>query len=149
MTQAERASAASTAHKLKGSAGNLAIVDVATIATELDHILRKSLCPADCYIRLQQALDIALKSIAQYAGMELTLDNVPVVSLKREQVIPLLERLISAFNTDSPDEIEPVMVELDKHIPALRMKPIRVAVENFDFRGGEAATRSIAIELGV
>jgi CheY-like chemotaxis protein len=149
MAQSEHAVAASTAHKLKGSSGNLALTEVAAIATELDHALRNGKCPADCYIRLQSALDTAFESIARYDAAEITQDNVVPVHFEIEKVIPLLDRLIKAFNTDSPAEIEPVVAELGKFMPSLRLKPIRMAIENFDFRGGAAATRSIAVELGI
>jgi CheY-like chemotaxis protein len=148
MAQAESSAAASTAHKLKGSAGNLAIVDVAAIAADLDHALRSGKSPTDCFIKLQSALDTALESIERYAADDVCVDSFPTVTFEREQVIPLLDRLLRAFNTDSPDEIEPVVAELGKVLPSFRLNPIRIAMENFDFRGGEAATRSIVVELG-
>jgi CheY-like chemotaxis protein/HPt (histidine-containing phosphotransfer) domain-containing protein len=147
MAQAERAAAASTAHKLKGSAGNLAIVDVAAITAELDHALRTGESPASYYIRLQAAMDIALGSIAQYAALDLTVDSVPSLNYKRERLFPLLDRLMRAFNIGSPDEIKPAVAELGKVLPTCRLNPIYIAMENFDFRGGEAATRSIVAEL--
>jgi CheY-like chemotaxis protein len=149
MAQADRSTAASTAHKLKGSAGNLAVVDVAAVAAELDHLLRTGESPADCYIRLLSALDTAFESIARYAAADVYEDSVPSFSYKREQVIPLVDRLMKAFNTDNPDEIEPVLSELAKALPCFLLKPIHLAIENFDFRGGEAAARSMVAELGV
>jgi CheY-like chemotaxis protein len=147
MAQAERTVAASIAHKLKGSAGNLAIVDVAAIAAELDHALRTGESPTSYYFRLRAALGIAFGSIARYAAADLTVDSVPSLKYKRERLFPMLDRLIRAFNTHSPDEIKPAVTELVKVLPTYRLKPIYIAMENFDFRGGETATRSIAVEL--
>ena len=150
MAQAERTAAASIAHKLKGSAGNLALADVAAIAAELDHILRTGESPTDCYIRLQSVLDTALQSIAQYTATDgLDTDTAPSETFKLEQVNPLLNRLLSSFNSDNPDEIEPVLIELGKVVPSIRLKPIHTAVENFDFRGGETATHALAADLGI
>ena len=63
----DNADQASLAHKLKGAAGNLALSDVAILADELDRVLHDGDDPAECLVRLQAALDIALASIDRYA----------------------------------------------------------------------------------
>ena len=149
MAQSERTVAASISHKLKGSAGNLAIIDVAVIAAELDQVLRTGGRPTDCYIRLQSALDTVLGSIAEYAATDLAGDMVPSETFEKNKIIQLLDELMSAFNTDSPDEIEPVLAKLGKVLPAVYLKPINTALENFDFRVGETATHNLAAEFGI
>ena len=69
MNQMDDTNASAIAHKLKGSAGNLAIVDVAKTASELEHALRSGDNPADLYIRLQAALDTALASITKFTAV--------------------------------------------------------------------------------
>lgn len=149
MKQLDDTLASAIAHKLKGSAGNLALVDIAALAAELDQALRTGESPTDYYLRLQAALDIALESIARYAAADLSVASDPSEIFEREQVSTLLDRLMSAFNTDSPDEIEPVLIVLGKVLSTARLKPIHSAVKNFDFRGGEAATRALASDLGI
>ena len=149
MAKMERTDAASIAHKLKGSAGNLAILDVAALAAEVDHALRAGDNPTNEYIKLQAALDIALASITRYSSHDVATDTLASNTLDREKVAALLARMLKAFDSDNPDEIDPVRVELDKLLPPVHLKPIHLALENFDFRGGESATRTLAKNLGV
>lgn len=149
MAQMERTEASMMAHKLKGSAGNLAIVDVARFANDVDHALRRGESPTEGYIKLQGALDIALESIARYVAIEVSVEDIKEEIVEQEILQPVLKRLLKAFDSDNPDEIEPVFMELHQLLSAERIKPINTAIENFDFRGGENATRMIASELGI
>jgi signal transduction histidine kinase/CheY-like chemotaxis protein len=67
MEGAERQEMASLAHKLKGAAGNLALYEIAEVATEIDQELHAGNSLGDHLARLQNALQRALKSIDQYA----------------------------------------------------------------------------------
>jgi signal transduction histidine kinase/CheY-like chemotaxis protein len=67
MERAEHPEMASLAHKLKGAAGNLALYEVAAVAEEIDQELHAGRALSDHLMRLQAALDRALKSIDQYA----------------------------------------------------------------------------------
>ncbi|MBF0585258.1 MAG: Hpt domain-containing protein, partial [Magnetococcales bacterium] len=74
--EAERAKAASLAHKLKGAAGSLALEEVAALASEVDKRLRGEDDPTDGLVQLQAALDIALESIHRYVQGDATTGTV-------------------------------------------------------------------------
>lgn len=152
MAQAERAAAAALAHKLKGAAANLALDEVAALAGEADRVLPAGEDAAAILTRLQAALDTALASIAQYAsrdGVSLSSDSATLNTLNLRQIAPLLARAMDALNADNPDTIEPLLDKLGRWLPADRLAPLREAIENFDFRGGERATHALATELGI
>ena len=68
--RSERPAAQALAHKLRGSAGNLAPDGVASAAAELEQALNEAGDPTDCLAGLQSAMDTALKSIDRYAPPE-------------------------------------------------------------------------------
>jgi signal transduction histidine kinase/DNA-binding response OmpR family regulator/HPt (histidine-containing phosphotransfer) domain-containing protein len=149
MAQAQRAAAATLAHKLIGAAGNLALVEVAALAAETDRVLRAGEDPAATLTQLQAALDIALESIGRYAPDDSPADMPPVAVSAPRQMAPLLARALAAFNTDDPGELRPVLIELGQVLPPTRLAALNNAAENFDFRGGEDAVRILAAELDI
>ena len=149
MRKMELADANAMAHKLKGSAGNLALTEVAELAAEVDHLLRTNKNPIQSYLKLQEALDTAFNSIAQYVLPDKTTDIAISESFDNAKIAPLLTRVLKIFDTDNPDEIEPVLAKLAELISSDQLKPITVALENFDFRGGEAAIRALAIKMKI
>ena len=152
MAHAERTAAAALAHKLKGAAATLALDEVAVLAGEADRILPAGEDAAAILTELQAALDTALASISQYAatdGMPVSPGSGNPAALNLRQIAPLLPRILAALNTDNPENIEPLLDKLARWLPAERLAALREAVENFDFRGGEAATRELAEALGI
>lgn len=149
MAGSEPAVAATLAHKLKGAAGSLALPDIARMADETDRMLQTGDDTAACFTRLQTALDTALISIAQYAPSDIAAENQPAGDVDRAEAATLLEKLLAGLNTDRTSAIRPVLAELDKVLPSDCLAAIHAAVEAFDFRAGEAATRALATELNI
>ncbi len=149
MAGAERTLASTLAHKLKGAAGNLALVDVAALAADADRVLRAGDDPTAALAALQVALTMTLESIQRYAPTDRSPDIAPTGADRFEAVAPLLHRLLAAFDTDSPDAVRPVLSELRKVLPLASIASLENAVENFDFRGGKMVTRNLAVELGI
>lgn len=149
MAAAERTLASTLAHKLTGAAGNLALVEVAALAADVDRLLRAGEDPTAALAGLQVALTMTLESIQRYAPPDRSPDITPTDADRFEAVRPLLHRLLAAFDTDNPDAIRPVLSELRKVLPQARIASLENAVENFDFRGGKLVTRNIAAELGI
>jgi HPt (histidine-containing phosphotransfer) domain-containing protein len=148
MARSDKTVTASLAHKLKGVAGTLAIQEVATLAGEVGHALDAGENPAESLMRLQTSLDTALASIERYAPPpDIHAENIQSDAFDPVQLAPLLARILEALNTDSPTTVRPILAELDKVLPPVRLAALHTAIENFDFRGGEAATRSLADEL--
>jgi hypothetical protein len=144
-----KAEAAALAHKLKGAAGSLALEEVSVLAGEIDHVLRAGKDPADSFLGLQAALETAMKSIKLYAPSDAQSENVLSDSFDPKQVAPLLVQMFEAFNADSISAVRPILAELGKVLPSAGLAALHAAAENFDFRGGETATKVLAKDLDI
>jgi PAS domain S-box-containing protein len=147
--------AAATAHKLAGAAANLALADVAHLAMEAERQLSASPGerPADhCQVcaALEEALLAALADIAQIAPLHHPLPPAaaqPSAALPSSRVAPLLQRLLDALQQDNPGPAAPVLRDLGAELPAADVTVLATLVEEFDFRGAEQATRTLAQRL--
>lgn len=148
MARIERPDAAALAHKMQGAAGNLALEEVAASAREADHVLQAEGDPAGALIKLQSALDVARASIALYAPIPTDLEVKQGENTDLAGVLPLLVQAFDAFGEDNPDALDPILAALATRLPREQLKSLVTAVENFDFEGGRAATRTIAEKLG-
>jgi CheY-like chemotaxis protein len=149
MAEAERTAAAALAHKLIGAAGNLALMELAALATETDQKLRASEDPSATLARLQAALETALTSIGRYAPVDGPADATLADTFDPQQVAQLLACALEAFNTDDQGAVKSVLAEFAQALPPARLAALHNAVENFDFRGGEDATRALAAALDI
>ena len=59
----------------------------------------------------------------------------------------MLERALVELGRDTPQGVEPVLLELDALLRREQTAALRHAVEDFDFRAGEAAVRELAAAL--
>ena len=141
--------AASLAHKLKGGAGSLALLEVSEVAGELEQALRSDRDPSEYFMKLQSALETARKSIEIYAPVDDQSENVASDSFDLEQVATLLVQLLAACDSDSRSAVKPVLAELDQLLPRSDLAAIHKSMENFDLRGTEAATRVLANTLSI
>jgi CheY-like chemotaxis protein len=150
MADAERTVAATLAHKLTGAAGSLALAEIAALAAEVDHILRTGGDPATALAKLALAMKTSLESIARYAPLDPSADIRPVDGDDDgTRLAPLMVRLLHAFNADSPDAVRPVLAELNKLLPPAHLAELGNALESFDFRSGEVATKALAAQLRI
>ena len=145
IAQAPDDKASFLAHKLKGAAGSLALVEVALRASQLDHILRAGQDPAAALAGLRAALATALASIAQFAPDE----EAPVavaagLAVDAQQLAPVLARLLLACDSDSMSPVRPVLAELLRLLPPASLAELTEALHAYDFRGAEAAIRRLA-----
>ncbi|MDP2810623.1 MAG: PAS domain S-box protein, partial [Rhodocyclaceae bacterium] len=142
---------AALAHKIKGAAANLALTDVARLAGGIDQKLKAGADAGELLAELQQALDTALASIERYAPAE----DAPAGGsealdpARLERVADLLAALLRALDADSPDGAEALLNELAASLPAGHMQTVGMMLNEFDFRGAEAATRQLAEKLGI
>jgi HPt (histidine-containing phosphotransfer) domain-containing protein len=150
MLSKNKSGAAALAHKLKGAAGNLSLVDVARYAGEIDQKLKAGSDVTGLMTDLQQALGVALASIALYAPVDTTHDSLPPLdAMTRGSIAPLLSALLQALDADNPDHAEPVLNELAMVLPQEHLQLVRATLNDFDFRGAESATRQLAENLEI
>jgi len=133
-------------HKLRGAAGNLALHQVAAASIELEGVLKAKADAHGALLGLQQALQVADSSIAIYAASAPNPSAAPQ-TLDRAQLTPLLERTLEELGHDTPDGVEPLLLELEALLTPYQTAALRHAVEDFDFRAGEAAVHALAATL--
>ena len=149
IAQATPTEGATFAHKLKGAAGSLALMEVAEAATAIDSTLRegKGDATTKALLVLQTALALTLKSIAFYASPDIV--TMPPTAIDDVITQSLLNKILVALNADDPSFVEPLLKELRFHLPIEQLKVLTAAIDGFDFRGAETATLSIAAQLGL
>ncbi|MBP9147295.1 MAG: PAS domain-containing protein [Rhodoferax sp.] len=145
----EPADAAALAHKFKGAASYMALKDVAALAEQVNADLHLGRNPAQSLRELDLAFGTALTSIHQYAPPESPGEVAMAAGFEATRLAELLHQLLQAFDTDQPSLIRPVLAELDTGRSGDRLQALHTALDDYDFRGGEAATRTLAHSLGV
>lgn len=140
---------ASIAHKLKGVAGNLALESLAAAVGALERRLKTNVDATAELAALQTALNGAIAAIDRYAPMQPKSESQNTESEVPGEIATLLRSVLQALDADDPGVVEPLLLKLDSLLPAAQLTPIRTAVEDFDFRGGEAAASALAQRLGI
>ena len=135
-------------HKLKGVAGNLALTDLAAIVTEINNKQKANPLYVPNSAQLRSALQQAITVIAQYAPET----DEPAKAIDKthgEELAQLLQKIRSAFNTDDPAQIEPLLTELSHYVLPEHVKRIHAAIDDFDFRQGERLVDELVTHLGI
>lgn len=134
----------SLAHKLKGVAGNLALLEVAQHATEIESIEHTDGSDAALQ-QLQASLDIVFASIQLLAIESVeTTEPAVITPVAVEHTLALLAELLRALDTDNPDHANQLLHDLTSALPADTLAAIRARVDDFDFRGAETLVHRLA-----
>ena len=152
MAAAEPDAARQLAHKLKGTAGNLGLPEVAAQAGALEKQFASGLTVA--VEPLREALDRALASIARYAPESVApapADRQPETPARvpQAQIARLLREALSAFKRFDPTAAAPALDALAVHLSAAQLVPLRQAVDAFDATAGAAAVHDLARLLAI
>ena len=119
------------------------------MAGEVVQVLNAGEDPADSLTRLQAVLNIALKSIEQYAPTVPDTNQPPINTLDPALLARLFTRMHDALNTDSLTVINPILAELDNVLLPAQLTALHLAIENFDFREAEGVIRILANDLNI
>jgi PAS domain S-box-containing protein len=137
-------------HKLKGTAGNLAMMVVWEQAEKVERILTEGGEAENSAQILQMALDDVLVVINTLTWTSTSNDNDAISSVIDKNVArQILRDLLRALDRDNPDEAEPPLFALEKVLPAHLLKPIREMLDNFDFRSAEEQTNALIKQLNI
>ncbi len=126
------------AHKFRGAAVNLGLEDAARIALAVEQGLKQGEVPHQALQDLQQAMAVALGSIARYAPP--ASQDAPMPQSDQSLLAQWLPRLMAAWHSDSSSNVERVLAERGQALPTERRELLQTALHNYDFRAGEAAT---------
>ncbi len=141
------------AHKIKGAAGNLALVRVAQAAHGLELAVLEERDRAQAARHLRAAMMAAVAAVQRYAGGDNAQDAVEAPASAAlavsdaVRVAHLLRQAFTACQGDSPDEIEPLLDALAPYLTVYQLAPMRQGISEFDFRGIEASIRALAETL--
>ncbi|MCK9605044.1 MAG: response regulator [Methylomonas sp.] len=138
------------AHKLKGTAGNMAIMVVWELAEKIEQMLDEGTEAGDWPQKLQLALNNALAMINELTRTDISTDDEAISREIDKNIIgQILHDLLRALDQDNPDEAEPSLCALDKALPAQLLRPIREMLDNFDFRAAEKQTKALIDQLNI
>ena len=136
------------AHALKGVAGNLAIDQVAEIATEIDALLKVGNKKQACVLlqNLNQSLELAVTSINKLELLENTKTNA-VKPFDAKHIITLFNELLEALDELNPEVVEPVLKALADYIELDKLSKIRKELDAFDFDAAKTQAFTLADTL--
>lgn len=134
------------AHKLKGVAGNLALLDVSSAAGDLMIELSAGRDLTVAVGKLQRCLDVALDSIDRYARSDDAIGEPCSSGIPIEQFLDLI---LAGLNEDCPDTVERLLARPDSRIPPHYLARLSLEVSNFNFRGAEDVVRELADNLRI
>jgi len=146
--QGEWGAAAAMAHRLKGVAGNLALLEVQRQVQQVESELRAGAVGEESLRGLDQAMTMALSAIAEYVGSS-SGAAASFPDRSDAQTVHFIRNLLSALALYSPEEAEPHLAALATRVTAEELQPIRQAVEEFAFPEAEALTLGLAGTLGI
>ncbi len=147
LRQLDLSATAALAHKIKGAAANLALNDVAARADTLEHVINAGQPPTAAIAGLQAAMAVVLETIRHFAPQELTPEPGDIRLSDVAMVRPLLTALLDSWGSDSTSQIREAMAGLGALLPPGQLAPIQAALDDYDFRAGEALTRALLLSL--
>jgi signal transduction histidine kinase/CheY-like chemotaxis protein len=131
-------------HKLRGSAGSLALREVSRFAAALELDFEVGKDPRQGKQDLISAIQEALASIAQYADEMAADDKHPTETpVDRSRQLEVLGHLLVLLDGDNPTPLQPLLTELKTLLPAGKLVSVMQAVENYDFRAAESAVKKL------
>ncbi|MBF0344685.1 MAG: response regulator [Nitrospirae bacterium] len=138
------------AHSIKGLAGNLLMTDVYEAAEEVEYLLKgKNITKVKKLLdKLRGVLETVVSSIARIKVL-----RKPVEQYMGEVDIPrineIIQRILLSFKTYSPDEVEPLILELERYVNKEQVSPIKRCMEELDFIEARKETLRFAKGLGI
>ena len=148
----DTAAAQALAHKLKGTAGNLALPAVAAAAEALELALQQGGDSAAALAAIEAALEQACASIATLgAGAASPAATVaaPAAPPDPDTLATLFTALRYTLDQDEPDGALPLLDALEVHLGSAPVQALRACLDNFDFRGAESAAQQLAESLAI
>ena len=137
-------------HTLKGVAGNLALTEIAKIASDINMTLKKDNNDnmKSLISNLSEKFEITVKAIRNLVIPEhneeaFLQDFDPIV------IGDLIQKLLVLLDEDNPDIVQDVLLEIEKFILPSKVAVIRAAVDNYDFNKAKKETTNLAVELSI
>jgi len=143
----DQSEAQALVHKLKGAAANLALLDVAARAGDLEAAMHAGEALDKGIAKLQAAMDTVLNTLRRFAPEEAASAVADIRPEDVGAVDALLNKLLNAWSSESTKLVRQTISELSALVPVARLTNIQAAADNYEFRAGETATRQLREQL--
>lgn len=148
LIQGGQKQAASLLHKLKGTAGSMALMKVWRQAESVERALHRGEDTSAHVQGLQAALEDARSAIAAYcADQEARRTAPPKATQDKTAATSLLDELSQVLDRDNPDEAELILDRLAGKLLPDQLAALRERLDAFDFRGAEAVAHALRAAL--
>jgi len=143
----DQSEAQALVHKLKGAAANLALLDVAARAGDLEAAMHAGEALDKGIAKLQAAMNTVLNTLRRFAPEEAASAVADIRPEDVGAVDALLNKLLNAWSSESTKLVRQTISELSALVPVARLTNIQAAADNYEFRAGETATRQLREQL--
>jgi signal transduction histidine kinase/CheY-like chemotaxis protein len=142
--QADNTTGPAITHKLRGSAGSLALPDVVRCATSLELDFEIGKDPGQGKQDLMLAIQQVVASITRYAAEiapddEARTEN-PADPRRQAEV---LGQVLALLDGDNPTPLQPLLAELKTLFPTRDLVDMLQAIDNYEFRAAESAVKKL------
>lgn len=127
--------------------GNLALTDVYQSASKLESARNPDRF-RDLFDKYQESLAIALDSIRTFTQASSS-DASSKPTPENADVSSVLADLLAALDMDTPDLANHLLDNLSEILPLNTLQPVRLRLDEFDFRGAESQVHTLARELKI
>ncbi|MCQ8105105.1 PAS domain S-box protein [Methylomonas sp. SURF-2] len=142
--------AAALAHKLYGVAGTLRLPQIAELAGKLETRLKGGEAAFRLATELQAAIDRVCATVDAWTESDKPTATVkPSLDPREDDVIALFEGMLKALDRNDPDDSEVWLGRLRQHPTPIQLAELDALLADFDFRGAEAAVRSLLQSLNL
>jgi hypothetical protein len=148
VAKGDLAAAAAAVHKLKGGAGNLALLQVERQALQVEKALREGVAGMETLHALTAAIAEAVQAIESYTAQP-TGQSGLAQPVDASVLAPWLLRLLPTLDQYSPDEAESILANMADKLPDENLRPIIKAVQDFDFHRAKTLVLELVRALGI
>lgn len=138
----DRTAATAQAHKLCGTAGNLALVDLAGAAHDLEQALLSHTAPPILLTHLSETMEAVERAIHHYLALSDS-DQTPEDAPRPANRDELIALLLTILDRDNPDGADVILNALEETTPPDTLRAIRHSIQDFDFRTAERLVRAL------
>lgn len=142
--------AAAQAHKLCGVAGTLRLPQVAELSRKLETRLNAGEAAFKLPAELQAAIDQVCAAVNAWPEADHpAAAPEPVADPLGDGLLDLFEGILKALDRNDPDDSEIWLGRLRQHPNLIQLAELDALLADFDFRGAEAAVRSLVQSLNL
>ncbi|MBF0456910.1 MAG: response regulator [Nitrospirae bacterium] len=137
-------------HSIRGLSGNLSMMEVYDIASKVDNMLNNG--DTDGAAVLLKDLERALDSAAAFVdGLEIKKIDAQheIKELGREELGGIFTKILAAYNQYSPDDIEPLLMEIREGLPRELLAAVEKSIDELDFNKAREETLKLMRTLGI